>query len=85
MCANFVIGLFLLCVPFKVLQRIIFFRWEGRGARQTRKHSRLAQLHLWLFHRNITRLEMWANDQRDGHPAEHRWRPPFNAAKFRWR
>jgi len=21
---------------------------------------------------------MWANDQRDGHPAEHRWRPLFN-------
>ena len=25
-------------------------------------------------------LEMWANAQHDGHPAEHRWRPPFNAA-----
>jgi len=25
---------------------------------------------------------MWANTQRDGHPAEHRWRPLFNAAKF---
>jgi len=25
---------------------------------------------------------MWANAQRDGHPAEHRWRPLFNAAKF---
>jgi len=23
---------------------------------------------------------MWANDQRDGRPAEHRWRPLFNAA-----
>jgi len=28
----------------------------------------------------ITR--MWANAQRDGRPAEHRWRPLFNAAKF---
>ena len=28
----------------------------------------------------ITR--MWANAPRDGHPAEHRWRPLFNAAKF---
>jgi len=28
------------------------------------------------------RLEMWANAQRDGRPAEHRWRPLFNAAKF---
>jgi len=28
---------------------------------------------------------MWANAQRDGCPAEHRWRPPFNAAQFGWR
>jgi len=27
----------------------------------------------------ITR--MWANAQRDGRPAEYRWRPLFNAAK----
>jgi len=25
---------------------------------------------------------MWANAQHDGRPAEHRWRPLFNAAKF---
>jgi len=25
---------------------------------------------------------MWANAQRDGRPAEHCWRPLFNAAKF---
>ena len=25
---------------------------------------------------------MWANAQRDGRPAEHRWRPLFNAAMF---
>jgi len=25
---------------------------------------------------------MWANTQRDGHPAEHWWCPLFNAAKF---
>ena len=30
-------------------------------------------------------LEMWANAQRDGRPAEYRWRPLFNAAKFVWR
>jgi len=23
---------------------------------------------------------MWANAQRDGRPAEYRWRPPYNAA-----
>jgi len=28
------------------------------------------------------KTRMWANAQRDGHPAEHRWRPLFNAAKF---
>jgi len=28
---------------------------------------------------------MWANAQRDGRPAEHRWHPLFNAAKFSWR
>ena len=25
---------------------------------------------------------MWANAQPDGRPAEHRWRPLYNAAKF---
>jgi len=28
------------------------------------------------------KLEMWANTQRDGRPAEYRWRPLFNAAEF---
>jgi len=28
------------------------------------------------------KLEMWANAQRDGRPAEYRWCPLFNAAKF---
>ena len=27
-------------------------------------------------------LEMWANAQCDGRPAEYRWRPLFNSAKF---
>jgi len=34
----------------------------------------------WL--NTVTKLEMWANAQRDGRPAEHRWRPLFNATKF---
>jgi len=33
--------------------------------------------------RHTTR--MWANAQRDGHPAKYRWRPLFNAANFGWR
>ena len=28
------------------------------------------------------KLEVWANAQRDGRPAEYRWRPLFNAATF---
>jgi len=32
--------------------------------------------------KTLTQLEMWANAQRDGRPAERRWRPLFNAAKF---
>ena len=34
---------------------------------------------------HLAKLEatrMWANAQPDGRPAEHRWRPLFNAAKF---
>jgi len=30
----------------------------------------------------LCNLEMWAYAQRDGRPAEHRWRPLFNAATF---
>jgi len=30
----------------------------------------------------IVQTRMWANAQRDGCPAEHRWRSLFNAAKF---
>jgi len=30
----------------------------------------------------MKKLEMWANAQRDGRPAEYRWHPLFNAAKF---
>ena len=45
-----------------------------------------------FFHHSTTcsegepyRTRMWANAQRDGRPAEYRWRPLFNAAKFGWR
>jgi len=30
----------------------------------------------------IFKTRMWTNAQRDGRPAEHRWRPLFNATKF---
>jgi len=31
---------------------------------------------------NEQQTRMWANSQPDGRPAEHRWRPLFNATKF---
>jgi len=30
----------------------------------------------------ICKTRMWADAQRDGRPAEYRWRPLFNAAKL---
>jgi len=35
--------------------------------------------------RKYKNISIWANAQRDGRPAEYRWRPLFNAAKFGWR
>jgi len=32
---------------------------------------------------NLQVTRMWANAKRDGRPAKYRWRPVFNAAKFR--
>ena len=32
--------------------------------------------------KKVVTTRMWANAQRDGRHAEHRWRPLFNAAKF---
>jgi len=39
--------------------------------------SQKSQIH---GHRNHDQLEMWPNAQRDGRPAEFRWRPLFNTA-----
>jgi len=30
----------------------------------------------------LIKTRMWANAQRDGRPAEYRWRRLFNAARF---
>jgi len=43
------------------------------------------QLILPLLQQKQNTTRMWANAQRDGRPAEHRWRSLFNAAKFCWR
>jgi len=53
--------------------------------RQANKASKAAKLSKREFERKIARtikLEMWANAQHDSRPAEYRWRPLFNAAKF---
>jgi len=43
------------------------------------------QIFTVVFYKSLEishQLEMWANAQRDGRPAEYRWHPLFNAAKF---
>ena len=40
------------------------------------------QIQIFQNLKKINKLEMWASAQRDGRPAEYRWRPLFNAAKF---
>ena len=44
--------------------------------------SNLRRLRLGEEKKKKKELEMWTNAQRDGRPADHRWRPLFNAAKF---
>jgi len=38
-------------------------------------------MHIYRLRTDLN-LEMWADAQRDGRPAEYRCRPLFNAAKF---
>jgi len=47
---------------------------------QTKIHQ--ANKHTLGCTKRTMRTRMWANAQRDGHSAEYRWRPVFNAAKF---
>jgi len=39
----------------------------------------------WTTKTSTIITKMWANAQRDGHPAKYRWCPLFNATKFGWR
>jgi len=50
--------------------------------RQTIKLTNFLHIYLTEELKNSKILEMWANAQRDGRPAEYRWRPLFNAATF---
>ena len=56
------------------------------------KHQQLYTHHhclmhfIWMPCKHISKTtRMWANAQRDGRPAKHRWRPLFNAANYGWR
>ena len=64
--------------------------WQKNAQVDSEAHR---QMEFWII-QNSTRptavifkinTRMWANAQRDGRPAEYRWRPLFNAAQFGWR
>jgi len=63
-------------VPVSVLKAVFLMVKAGLA------DSALGLLPPLLFGPNEWELEMWANAQRDGRPAEYRWRPLFSAAKF---
>jgi len=57
---------------------------RGKKKKKIERNYRMKILWSALLHRaTITR--MWADAQRDGRPAEHRWCLLFNTAKFSWR
>jgi len=49
------------------------------------KTSKCSMTHDTMLTAQYMPTRMWASAQRDGRPAEYRWRPLFNAAKFGWR
>jgi len=61
--------------------------WRHREHRKMTQYSSWDEIHCFtkfpIMKQSTTR--MWANAQRDSHPAEYRWRPLFNDAKFGWR
>jgi len=47
--------------------------------------STVLTVYLLSLYRNKTQItRMWADAQRDGHPAAYRWCPLINATKFGW-
>ena len=73
-------------VPLSIKQVILEMFFPASllaSTEETKPNTTKANIH--REHKNTTtqskhKLEMWANAQRDGHPAEYRWRPLFNAA-----
>jgi len=61
-----------------------FFRNRKPPVHTTDAITQTARLTVTKFELQ-QQLAMWANAQRDGRPAECRWRPLSNATKFGWR
>jgi len=59
------------CTHAETSSRLLFKKWSKLVQDKRRKG------HVAL---KTEKLEMWANAQRDGRPAEYRWRPLLNAA-----
>jgi len=69
----------------QTLRRILPVRlvdmWNGLDGRIVNCNTAATFItHISVWFENYAELEMRANAQRDGHPAEYRWRPLFNAA-----
>ena len=68
--------------------RLLIAFISGSEAHYHEKLKKYQELHnytkttIYITEKTITTTRLWANVQRDGCPAEHRWRPLFNAAKF---
>jgi len=63
---------------------VMYIDSEGTCSAQW-KMKRNDSIAIMKYCQTFNKLEMWANDQRDGRPPEYRWRRLFNAAKFGWR
>ena len=68
---------------------ILLFHWPLAGGHMCRSCDNLFERQTVLCQEDMSCriklysiLEMWANAQRDGRPAEYRWRPLFNAASL---
>jgi len=90
-CSSAIIGLRRCSRTLRCFLRATNDSCHGTGARTTLAHTITQStapfyiattLPLWFTY---YQPEMWANAQRDGRPAEYRWRPLLNATKFGWR
>jgi len=63
-------------------QLVFFVLFRRLPFTQCQAYSNTTVRAVLLIDDNKLTTRMWANAQRDGRPAEHRWRPLFNAANF---